>query len=63
MLGFMQSCKHERRPTSRLPIIEQFVANIGYKVKSLPVGFVVVKGQGEHLIGYRTAVELGIVSN
>jgi hypothetical protein len=28
--------------------------------RSLPVGFVVVKGRGEHLMSYRTAVELGI---
>ena len=44
-----------------IPIIGQFVANICYKSRSLPVGFVVVKGQGEHLMSYRTAVELGIV--
>ena len=65
-----QSCKHvtretlhtERRPTSPIPIIGQFVANICYKEMSLPVGFVVVKGQGEHLISYRTAVELGVIT-
>ncbi len=45
-----------------ISIIGKFVANICYKGRSLPVGFVVVKGQGEHLISYRTAVELGVIA-
>ena len=45
-----------------IPIIGQFVANMNYKGRSLSAGFVVVKGQEERLMSYRTAVELGIIT-
>ena len=45
-----------------IPIIGQFTARAWYKGKMCQAGFVVVKGKGECLMSYHTAVTLGIVT-
>ena len=45
-----------------IPIIGQFTARAWYNGKDCQAGFVVVRGKGECLMSYHTAVALGIVT-
>ena len=48
----------EKQP---IPILGQFSAKMEYRDQQLTAGFLVIKGQGERLMGYKTAMGLGII--
>jgi hypothetical protein len=48
----------EKQP---IPILGQFSAKMEYRDRQLTAGFLVIKGQGERLMGYKTAMGLGII--
>jgi hypothetical protein len=48
----------EKQP---IPILGQFTAKMGYRDQQITAGFLVIKGQGERLMGYKTAMGLGVI--